>query len=44
MRAKYARFEAANPADIDDRSRQRRYAHGTVAAFLRQWDVTAGKW
>ncbi|HEY9449785.1 MAG TPA: hypothetical protein VIQ60_08520 [Gemmatimonadaceae bacterium] len=39
--AKYARFEIADPGDGDERDRLRRYAHGTVAAFLRAWDLGA---
>jgi hypothetical protein len=37
--ARYARFEIAGSEDRDERDRLRRYAHGTVAAFLRAWDV-----
>jgi hypothetical protein len=39
--ARYARFEIAGSEDGDERDRLRRYAHGTVAAFLRAWDVGA---
>jgi hypothetical protein len=39
--AKYARFEIAASEDRDERDRLRRYAHGTVAAFLREWDIGA---
>ncbi len=39
--ARYARFEIAGSEDGDERDRLRRYAHGTVAAFLRAWDLGA---
>ena len=39
--AKYARFEIATSDDGDERDRLRRYAHGTIAAFLRAWDLGA---
>lgn len=41
--AKYARFEAAVPDDPEERDRLRRYAHGTVAEFLRHWDASGGR-
>lgn len=38
----YARFEITDLRDSDERDRLRRYAYGTVAAFLRSWDAAIG--
>jgi hypothetical protein len=40
--ARYARFQAEDSSDLEEESRLRRFAHGTVTLFLKAWDSFEG--